>query len=103
MNRFRQNLSDARFITRLERALSRLRLDPTDAGLNATLTNTLPRPSTSNDWLYTSEAGDSFRCPAADVRVYCGSGVGDAGNYTETTAIGIAVHEVRVATRVPNS
>ena len=102
MNRFRQNLSDARFITRLERALSRLRLDPTDAGLNATLTNTLPRPSTSNDWLYTSEAGDSFRCPAADVRVYCGGGVGDAGNYTETTPIGILVREVRVATRAPN-
>ncbi len=102
MNRFRQNLSDARFVSRLESALTRIRLDPADVGVNATLTNTLPRLNPDRDWLYTSEAGDSVRCPAADVRIYCGAAIGDAGNYTETTPIGILVREVRVATRAPN-
>ncbi len=102
MNMFRQNLSDAPFISRLESALRRIRLDPADVGVNATLTDTVPRPNPDSDWLYTSEAGDSFRCPAADVRSRCGTASGDAGNYTETTPIGILVREVRVVTRAPN-
>ena len=46
----------------------------------------------------------SRACGGSDVRFRCKTraDVG-SGNYTETDPIGIAVHEVRVATRAPNS
>ena len=102
MDSFRQNLGNTQFVRKLRNALTNLRLGATDVGVNATLTDALPPENPDDEWLYTSEAGDSFRCPAADVRIYCGGTIGDFGNYTETTPIGILVHEVRVATRAPN-
>lgn len=96
------NLGNPALRTSLRQALNRAGITPAEAGLDPTLSVLLPRGG-DNDWLYTSDAGDSFGCPANDVRMRCGGAVGDTANYTETTAIVIPVHEVRVATRTPRS
>lgn len=75
---------------------------PQEAGLTGDLSNVEPRPpGAGREWLFTDLAGENFRCPARDLRVYCRAD-GLSGNYTETNPIGIAVHEIRVATRNPN-
>lgn len=99
----RQNLGDAAFRQRLSDAIGNLGLTATGVGLNATMTAVEPRPSSDRDWLFTDVAVGSFGCPANDVRAWCGATVGHSGNYTETAPIGIVVHQVRVATRSPNS
>ena len=79
-------------------------LTPSDLGLNDTLTAVLPL-SDINDVTKYSGLRTERACRGTDVRVVCGQrgdGVG-SGNHTETEPIGIAVHEVRVATRPPNS
>ena len=78
-------------------------LDPTDMGVNSSVTALLPQPlGTDDEWLYSDSAGETMRCPAMDLRINCG-GTFATGNYTETESIGIMVHEMRVATRTPNS
>ena len=74
-------------------------------GLNAGLTayvSDLPHQTPGLEWLYTEEAAQQARCPATDLRVSCAGGR-EAGNYTETAPVGIQVHEIRVATRAPNT
>jgi len=42
-------------------------------------------------------------CPSRDLRFYCTGGRIGSNSYTESEPIGIVVHEVRVATRSPNT
>ncbi len=70
-------------------------------GLTATLDGVEPLlPGVTGESMYTASGG--IQCPSVDLRVSCG-GSGDSGNYTVSEPIGIMVHEVRVATRTPNS
>ena len=76
---------------------------PEDVGLADDLSGVLPLHGLNNDTRY-SGTESRFSCGGTDIRVYCTSGgSGTIANYTETDPIGIAVHEVRVATRTPNS
>ena len=74
-------------------------LKPEDLGLNDDLNGYLPLPMVvDRDTAYTL-AGLSCR----DLRITCQLGGGGSNHYTESDPIGIVVHEVRVATRTPNS
>ena len=78
-------------------------LTPSELGLNDTLTAVLPLSDIDDVTKY-SGLRTERACRGTDVRIRCGhlfDGVG-SGNYTETEPIGVAVHEVRVATRPPN-
>jgi hypothetical protein len=74
-------------------------LQPGDLGLTDDLSDYLPLTSrVDQDTGYTL-AGLSCR----DLRFICNLGGGGSNNYTESDPLGIVVHEVRVATRTPNS
>ena len=79
---------------------------PEDVGLRDTLDGVLPLTGLNSDTMY-SGTESQFSCAGTDIRVFCnykiGSRTSDSKNYTETDPIGIMVHEVRVATRSPNS
>ena len=76
---------------------------PAAVGLRDTLDGVLPLAGLNAETMYTSTES-RFSCGGTDIRVYCTSRSNvDSGNYTETDPIGIAVHEVRVATRGSNS
>ena len=84
-------------------------LQAADLGLDPSLTSVLPRPphadptGHTDEWLYSEEAGAQFRCPTLDLRVLCsGAGTTNSGVYGPIDPVGIRVHEVRVATRLPN-
>lgn len=74
-------------------------LGPADVGLTDNLMNFLSLPD--NELLY-SALGSVAHCPPLDFRFECGS-LRWRIAYSELDPIGIAVHEVRVATRTPNS
>ena len=78
-------------------------LTPADVGLRDTLDGVLPLTGLNSETRY-SGIESRISCAGTDIRVYC-LDVSTAGstNYTETDPIGIAVHEVRVATRTPSS
>ena len=95
----------------LETQMNGYRLQAADLGLTPTLTAALPRPPGAvsslaqirDEWLSSEEAGEQFRCPTVDFRVDCGILIErQALIYQETEAVGIRVHDVRVATRTPN-
>ena len=96
-------LDDPNNTVRVEEMLDKVNLQAEEAGLESSLTALLAHaPGTFFDeWLYTVEADAQHRCPQTDLRVNCG-GTDLVGNYTETEPVGIVVHEMRVATRVPN-
>ena len=74
-------------------------LQPEHLGLNDDLNGYLPLPmDVDQDTGYTL-AGLSCR----DLRFTCHLGGGGSNHYTESDPVGIVVHEVRVATRTPNS
>lgn len=74
-------------------------LEPADVGLNSTLDDYAPvDPDDAHELAYRSPYA---RCPPLDLRYTCGGG--SSYNYTTSEPIGIMVHEVRVATRTPNS
>ena len=76
---------------------------PLDVGLADDLSGVLPLGARNTAWRYSGTEA-RFSCGGTDIRVYCESSrSGTAANYTETDPIGIAVHEIRVATRAPNS
>ena len=75
-------------------------LQPADVGLTNDLMNFLPLPN-DNELLY-SAFGSTAHCPTLDLRFRCTSLVWRIA-YSELDPIGIAVNEVRVATRTPNS
>ena len=85
----------------VEDTLGRLGLDASEAGLSDDLMTVLPPPSSANQWLYTSSADRQHLCPGTDLRVVC-TNTGNVANYTQSEPIGIVVHEMRVATRVPS-
>lgn len=75
-------------------------------GLRDDLSGLLPLPpDTSPEALYATTEG-RYLCLgeyAIDLRIDCGLGRGAvSANYTETTPVGILVHEVRVVTRAPS-
>ena len=76
---------------------------PEEVGLADDLSGVLPLHGLNSDTRY-SGTESRFSCGGTDIRVYCTRGSsGSVANYTETDPIGVAVHEVRVATRAPNS
>ena len=96
MNTYIRNNSPA-----IAEALADMGMTPAQVGINDSVTALLPTPpGLTNSWLYSEDAGESFRCPSIDLRVACG-GTGRGGNFTETAPIGVLVHEIRVVTRVP--
>lgn len=74
---------------------------PALAGINPSLTGLLTVNSDS-DFLYSSAAAGSLRCPPRDLRVSCSSDVNTKANYTTTEPIGIVVHEARTVTVQPS-
>ena len=87
-------------------------VDPADLGMDGLPLaipppKRVPRPpdaeqyAVDDEWLYTAATGEQHRCPTLDVRVGCGAEA-LSGVYGETEPIGILVHEMRVATRLPN-
>ena len=92
-------LQDPAYRADLAADLANIGLTPADLGLNSSLTGLLPLGT--QEGLFTEEYGATARCPAIDIRVVC-SASSRTANYTETEYIGIAVHEMRVATRAPN-
>lgn len=78
--------------------------DPTVLGLRDDLSGLAPLPSdTSQEALYNNN-NPTHICLgqyAVDLRIDCGTGGGDSVNYTETTSVGILVHELRVNNRLP--
>ena len=95
-------LSDSSNTPWVRQVLNDENLQAAEAGLGPSLTAHLTPPAGTftDEWLYTAEAGAQYRCPNTDFRVSCG-GSSRAGNYTETEPVGIRVHEMRVATRIP--
>ncbi|MCY4620739.1 MAG: hypothetical protein OXD34_02720, partial [bacterium] len=96
-------------LDRLTRHLNTLRLSFGEVGMQEGPPPALRPPDTppggrfaaADDWLYSEAAEGLTGCPfPIDLRVACG-GSNNAGNYTETTPVGIIVHEVRVETRPP--
>ena len=96
-------------LDRLTRHLNTLRLTFDMVGMQDGPPPALRPPDTpagdrfaaADDWLYSEAAEGLTGCPfPIDLRVDCG-GSSNAGNYTETTPVGIIVHEVRVETRPP--
>ena len=83
-------------------------LKPADVGLNPELTDYLPltagdpRQSERESAQESPYATPAARCPSRDFRFFCG-GSSASANYTVSEPIGIAVHEVRVATRTPRA
>ncbi|MDE0654206.1 MAG: hypothetical protein OXI26_11195 [bacterium] len=77
-------------------------LTPADVGLNATLTAVLPAGGLTGDSRFSGVATERS-CGGRDLRIRCGVTNIGTGNYTETRPIGVAVHEVRLATRQPAS
>ena len=84
----------------LKANLASMGLTAEQAGLKPDLDGLLPMGS-SEEWLYSVDAGPNVRCPPRDMRVYCGGGT-TSWNYTESEPIGIVVHEVRVSTVTPD-
>ena len=78
-----------------------LTANPERAGIDASLTSHLPL-DTDAEMLLTEAFGLGAVCPTIDVRIYCRASK-TAGIYEETESIGIQVHEIRVATRAPNT
>lgn len=77
--------------------------NPEDVGLADDLSEVLPLRGLHGDGRY-SGSESRFSCGGTDIRIYCSTrNSGTVGNYTETDPVGIMVHEVRVATRAPNS
>jgi len=79
------------------------RWDAADIGLTDDLTDYRPLLLSStvrSDSPYTL---DGPACPSRDLRFYCTGGRIGSNSYTESEPIGIVVHEVRVATRSPNT
>ena len=74
-------------------------LQPENLGLNEDLNGYLPLPMVVDQDTGYTLAGLSCR----DLRITCQLGGGGSNHYTESDPIGIVVHEVRVATRTPNS
>lgn len=90
--------------TRVRYLLDLYGLQPSDVGLNSSLSEMLVHSPEMLDeeWLYTEEAQESFRCPMLDLRGHCQAST-RSGIYAETEPVGIRVHEVRVVTRAPNT
>lgn len=82
--------------------LAAANLTPADVGLNNTLTAVLPTTGLSGESMYSGVATERA-CGGRDLRIRCQTSNVGTGNYTETRPIGIAVHEVRVATLQPRS
>ena len=94
--------ADADERARLSTLLNNLNLKPQDVGLTDALDDYLPMPAVPQ-----GKEGEApyltptAACPTRDLRFVCGGG-SESRNYTESDPIGIAVHEIRVATRTPN-
>jgi len=103
---YRENLDDfletQANLARLKGHLNTLGLSFGEVGMEEGPPPALRPPDTpADDWLYSEAAEGMTGCPfPIDLRVVCG-GSNNAGNYTETTPVGIIVHEVRVETRPP--
>ena len=82
--------------------LAAANLTPADVGLNDTLTAVLPASGLVGDSLFSGVATERA-CGGRDLRVRCITTTTSTGNYTETRPIGIAVHELRIATLQPRS
>ena len=98
MNRLQSDLGAIR--NELSSLLDQHNVSAAEAGVSNDLMSLLPRASTSTEWLYSSSAGKQYLCPGTDIRVRC-TNTNRTGNFTESEPIGIVVHEMRVATRVP--
>ena len=96
-------LQDPTTRQRVADQLTNWELTPADVGLRDTLDGVLPLTGLDSDTRY-SGIESRISCAGTDIRVYCvGTSTAGSTNYTETDPIGIAVHEVRVATRTPSS
>ncbi len=88
----------------VEAQLATWEATPEDVGLADDLSGVRPLEDRNHRDTRYSESETRFSCGGTDIRVYCATGGGETiGHYTETDPIGVAVHEVRVVTRTPNS
>ena len=87
--------------SRVNGYLTHLGLSPAAVGLTADLSDLLPLPPNPDEWAYNHLGADSASCLGSDVRFICLTS-SQGANYTETEYIGIAVHEIRVATVAPD-
>ena len=97
----RRYLADPDNKTNTESVLGIAGLTAEEAGINVGLTAPLAIGSDS-EMLLTEAVGLLAQCPAIDQRIECRN-TEPSGIYEETAPIGIQVHEIRVATRAPNT
>ena len=103
-NRINNTLRSSAVRDALAAQLAAANATPDVIGLNSTLTAVLPTTGFDADFeTMFSGVRTERACGGSDVRIRCDSSTVGFGNYTESHPIGIAVHEVRVATRAPGS